>query len=113
MPRPEQLAFMVFATWSISGLFVDGWAHLHSKPETFFTPWHAIIYGSFGVAAALLAYRWRSGLISDNYFCRSTTIRFAEPGRADGVCEAVDPRGSGQVAGASGARWSRTSRFSC
>jgi hypothetical protein len=32
----------------VGGLYVDGWAHNHLDPiETFFTPWHALFYGSF------------------------------------------------------------------
>jgi len=30
------------------GLFIDGWAHNHlERLETFFTPWHALFYGSY------------------------------------------------------------------
>ncbi len=37
----------LFGVWMILGLFVDGWAHRNSKPETFFTPWHGILYSGF------------------------------------------------------------------
>ncbi|HET8568523.1 MAG TPA: hypothetical protein VFM93_05995 [Candidatus Limnocylindria bacterium] len=39
------------------GLMVDLWAHNNVRPlfETFFTVWHAVLYGSFGIAAAFLA----------------------------------------------------------
>ena len=43
---------MVFATWLIVGIFVDGWAHNNDKPETFFTPWHALFYSGFLATAA-------------------------------------------------------------
>jgi hypothetical protein len=33
--------------WMLSGLFVDGWAHRNQKPETFFTPWHGLLYSGF------------------------------------------------------------------
>ena len=33
----ECLLSDLFALWVIVGLFVDGWAHNHQKPETFFT----------------------------------------------------------------------------
>lgn len=38
------------------GLFVDGWAH-NSIPslETFFTPWHAVLYGGFFSVAILMS----------------------------------------------------------
>ncbi len=32
----------------VGGLYIDGWAHNHlDRIETFFTPWHALFYGSF------------------------------------------------------------------
>ncbi|GAC1359165.1 MAG: hypothetical protein NVSMB31_19500 [Vulcanimicrobiaceae bacterium] len=43
------------------GAYIDGWAHNHALAtggsiETFFTPWHALLYGGFAlVAVALLA----------------------------------------------------------
>ena len=46
MPRRDQLTFMVFGPWAIAGLFLDGWSHRHGKPNTFFTPWHGILYSA-------------------------------------------------------------------
>jgi hypothetical protein len=43
---------MAFATWLIGGIFVDGWAHSNDKPETFFTPWHALFYSGFVATAS-------------------------------------------------------------
>ena len=40
----ESLAFTVFSLWAVTGLFLDGWSHNHHRPETFFTPWHAVLY---------------------------------------------------------------------
>lgn len=35
----------LLALWFVSGLFLDGWAHNHGRvDDTFFTPWHAIMY---------------------------------------------------------------------
>ena len=59
--------FMIF------GLFIDGWAHNHDRVDnTFFTPWHAILYSAYGVAALSLivlhfrnvgrGYRWNRAL---------------------------------------------------
>jgi hypothetical protein len=54
-PRPltrrEGLVSVAFGGWIIFGLFIDGWAHNHQKPETVVTPWHAILYSGFVVAA--------------------------------------------------------------
>ncbi len=38
--------------WMLSGLFTDGWAHRNQKPETFFSPWHGLLYSGF-IASAL------------------------------------------------------------
>jgi hypothetical protein len=59
----------------ISGLFLDGWAHTHGRvDETFFTPWHAVLYGGYLACAVVLlgalaqhaarGYRWRQALPS-------------------------------------------------
>src|ERR1700719_1402557 len=47
---------MVLATiWGIGGLFLDGWAHAHlPQLETFFTPWHAVLYSGYLAMAATL-----------------------------------------------------------
>lgn len=47
----ECLVSDVFAAWVIIGLFIDGWAHNHQKPESIFTPWHGILYSGFVVSA--------------------------------------------------------------
>jgi hypothetical protein len=52
MTRREELAFAVFSTWTVIGLFLDGWSHRVNKPEEFFTPYHAVLYS--GVAAGVL-----------------------------------------------------------
>lgn len=40
----------------VSGVYVDGWAHLNRPGlETFFTPWHAILYGGFTLLALFIA----------------------------------------------------------
>ncbi|MBV8982207.1 MAG: hypothetical protein JO086_14990 [Acidimicrobiia bacterium] len=47
-PHPRQAAAMVvFGAWMITGLFLDGWSHVHHRPETFFTPWHGVLYSGF------------------------------------------------------------------
>src|SRR5689334_393182 len=42
--------------WFVGGMFLDGWAHanLASSLETFFTPWHAVLYSGFFAAAGVL-----------------------------------------------------------
>lgn len=49
---------MLLGAWLVLGIFIDGYAHNHGVVETFFTPWHAILYSGFLVCAA-----WIIGLI--------------------------------------------------
>ncbi len=57
-------AVALLSLWFIGGLYLDGWAHLHlQRLETFFTPWHAVLYpGYLAVAAVLVvtAIRYRA-----------------------------------------------------
>src|SRR3546814_8955466 len=49
--------------WMFVGLFLDGWAHDNNKPESFFTPWHGVLYSGFAaatLAAVLVAARSRT-----------------------------------------------------
>lgn len=52
----EDLIASLLSLWAVIGLFLDGWAH-HTRPqlESFFTPWHAVLYSGAGAAAAWLA----------------------------------------------------------
>src|SRR5437867_1359088 len=58
-------AVAFFSTWFVVGLYLDGWAHTHRLPDSFFTPWHAIIYSGILGAALVLAgttfLAWRNG----------------------------------------------------
>ena len=60
--RSDNVLAVVFGIWTIIGLFLDGWAHDNNKPESFFTPWHGILYSGFiaaGASALLAAVRDR------------------------------------------------------
>ncbi len=47
---------VLLEAWWVGGLFVDGWAHAHGKvDQSFFTPWHAILYAGFFVNALFFA----------------------------------------------------------
>ncbi len=50
--RREAQSYAVFMVWIVSGLVLDGWSHNTSRPETFFTPWHGLLYSGFLAAAA-------------------------------------------------------------
>lgn len=53
----DERAIAFFGTWMVLGLYLDGWAHNVRKPETFFSPWHFILYSGFGAAVAYFAFR--------------------------------------------------------
>ena len=39
----------------VFGLYIDGWAHNHGQvDDSFFTPWHALLYGAVGFAGLVL-----------------------------------------------------------
>ncbi|HZV78745.1 MAG TPA: hypothetical protein VFF60_03930 [Candidatus Binatus sp.] len=50
----------------VGGLYVDGWAHNHLHHiETFFTPWHAMFYGSFFLLAIVFGVYVAFGLYAN------------------------------------------------
>lgn len=53
-PRFDALMALL-GLWFVVGMFVDAWAHHHTLPETFWTPWHGLLYSGFlALAIALL-----------------------------------------------------------
>src|SRR5260370_4253136 len=51
--RRFEWTVIVLCTWLMAGAYLDSWAHRHlARLETFFTPWHAVLYS--GVFAALI-----------------------------------------------------------
>jgi hypothetical protein len=51
------LIFALLGLWPVIGLFIDAWAHNHiAALETFFTPWHGVLYSGFGATAGYLAW---------------------------------------------------------
>jgi deazaflavin-dependent oxidoreductase (nitroreductase family) len=42
--------------WLVGGFYLDAWAHHHTTLETFFTPWHAVLYSGYFAVAAWLAF---------------------------------------------------------
>jgi hypothetical protein len=53
---------VVCCLWLIGGLFLDGWAHINlPQLESFFTPWHGVLYSGFLVTAAtIMGAVWRN-----------------------------------------------------
>src|SRR5919108_1454852 len=42
--------------WLFTGLYLDGWAHnnIPEQIDSFFTPWHMVLYSGYAVSAAIL-----------------------------------------------------------
>ena len=76
LSRRADFGTILFGQWLMLGLAIDGWAH-HTRPnvESFFTPWHALLYSGYAACAA-----WMLWLI-------------AEQRRAGRVGRAAIPRG--------------------
>jgi len=49
--RRFEWTVVVLCTWLMAGAYLDAWAHRHlARLETFFTPWHAILYSFWAPA---------------------------------------------------------------
>lgn len=61
-PHTIDWMFTLGSLWFIGGLYLDGWAHAHiAELETFFTPWHAVLYSGFFATFLCAAYAfWQS-----------------------------------------------------
>lgn len=68
-PRLDGI-FALLAIWFVGGLFLDGWAHNTGKVDSFFTPWHAVLYSGFLVNAGALVWVW-SRNITKGYTLRN------------------------------------------
>jgi hypothetical protein len=53
----QDLIAAILASWMTLGGFVDGYAHRSlDTPETFFTPWHGVLYSGFLAVAGWLTW---------------------------------------------------------
>jgi hypothetical protein len=48
----QDLVTAALSFWMVAGVASDGWAHLHQQLDTFFTPWHGIMYSGYAALAA-------------------------------------------------------------
>ncbi|MDR6623165.1 hypothetical protein J2X81_003434 [Sinomonas atrocyanea] len=57
----EDTLSLVAGLWLLTGTYVDGWAHNNlAHLETFFTPWHAVLYSGFAANAVWIGFLvWR------------------------------------------------------
>ncbi len=86
----------IVACVMIFGLFIDGWAHNHDRvDDSFFTPWHAILYSAYGVSAITLiavhfrnvgkGFHWRRALPAGYMPALGGALLFAMGGLGDMV----------------------------
>jgi len=48
-------AMAIISCAIVFGLYIDGWAHNHGQvDDSFFTPWHALLYGAVGLSGLVL-----------------------------------------------------------
>jgi hypothetical protein len=48
----DHLIVAALSLTTVGGVYLDGWAHTSGKVETFFTPWHAVLYSGFLLTSA-------------------------------------------------------------
>ena len=87
-------AITIFSCINVFGLFIDGWAHNHGYvDDTFFTPWHAVLYSAILAAGLILiathfrnvnrGYRWSQALPKGYALSLIGFFAFAMGGVAD------------------------------
>lgn len=52
--RTVDRAFVALAGWLMTGVYLDAWAHVSRLPDSFWTPWHAILYSGLLACGAFL-----------------------------------------------------------
>src|SRR5438552_18972677 len=58
--RGFEWTVVALSTWLMAGAYLDAWAHRHlARLETFYTPWHAVLYSGM---LALLIYLAKTAL---------------------------------------------------
>src|SRR5438045_4043398 len=85
--------------WLLAGIYLDGWAHNHIHVETFFTPWHAVLYSGFlanAIYFALVMLRgrrtgnsWRGAVPSGYSFAALGVLLFGISGIGDLIWHSI------------------------
>lgn len=70
--------------WLVGGVFVDGWAHFNRPGlETFFTPWHALLYSGAAALFGWLLLPGRTLAVTDRVWTVAAAGIFATGGLGD------------------------------
>ncbi|MEW5985262.1 MAG: hypothetical protein AB1791_01355 [Chloroflexota bacterium] len=85
----------ILSLWMIGGIHLDAWAHHQFEVETFFTPWHGVLYSGFLAVAAVLVGTfvrqwwqrrdWRQALPAGYQLSLLGVVIFLAGGVGDGV----------------------------
>ncbi len=73
----------------VFGLYLDGWAHRAQKPETFFSPWHGVLYSGFVAAVLFFATIGRQSPIPKDKILARGFLLFVAGAIGDGVWHEV------------------------
>ena len=80
----RQAVTVVFGAWVVLGVFVDGWAHFNRPGlETFFTPWHALLYSGAGALFGWLLLPTRAVTHRDRLWAGAAAAIFTVGGLGD------------------------------
>src|SRR5215470_9421583 len=83
---------LLLGTWLVIGMYVDAWAHHHLSIETFFTPWHALLYSGAAANFVFLSVAWlnrRRSLPAGYELSIAGSILFGIGGFADLIWHAI------------------------
>ena len=87
--------------WLFAGLYLDGWAHnnIADTFDSFFTPWHGVLYSGYAVTAAVLGltylsnvrkgYGWLRALPSEYMLSWLGAIIFGVAGNLDFIWHSI------------------------
>jgi len=87
--------------WLFAGLYLDGWAHnnIADEIDSFFTPWHGVLYSGYAVTAVVLGltylgnlrkgYHWLRALPSEYMLSWLGAIIFGVAGNLDFIWHAI------------------------
>ena len=89
----EDFAGALIGLWAVVGLMLDGRAHETNAVESFFTPWHALLYSGVGAAFAALGLatlrrradggRWRRAVPREYRLALAGALTMAAAGVGD------------------------------
>lgn len=66
----------ILSLWMVGGIHLDAWAHHQFDVETFFTPWHGVLYSGFLALAAVLSGTFARNLWKGNAWRQTMPIGY-------------------------------------